>query len=155
GRPAPRRLVLAVTLAGCAVSGAVRVPDARADDPPLTHTTPLTPTGDIEPAGHVERIHALTAFYHQFAVGLRGGSDLRAGFPGLPIPLIGGDVELRFAPLPPGRFALVVGGGATGSWGGGGILWAGGSATVAWRESRWSLHATLRTSSNLFGDDRL
>ena len=144
-------VVLAITLAlGLVARG------ARADEPPpLTHTTPLTPTGDVLPRGHVQRIQSLTVFHHHIAIGLGGGAELSLSSPFLPVPIAGGDVQLRISVLPPSsRAALVLGAALTAEWIDGFDAWTGATATFAWRAPRWSVHATLRAASHAGAADR-
>lgn len=121
-------------------------PAASADEhAPLTHTSPLTPTGEILPAGRFERTQSVVAFYHEVAVGLTDGLEVRLGMPGLPLPILGGDLQLRAALTPrSSRLRVVIGAGVAAEWINGGDLWLGASATVAWRGDRWGAHATLR-----------
>ena len=131
---------------------------ASADDapPPLTHTTPLTPTGEVLPRGHVQRVQSLTAFMHHSAIGLGSGAELSLTSPLLPIPLAGGDVQLRLSVLPPSsRLRLVLGAAATIEWINGFDAWTAATATIAWREPRWSVHATLRAANHAAHPDRL
>ena len=118
---------------------------AAAEHAPLTHTSPLTPTGELLPAGRVERIQSLVAFHHELAVGLADGLELRLSTPGVPIPMFGGDLQLRASVTPPAsRLRVVLGAGLAAEWVNGGDLWVGASTTVAWRGDRWGAHATLR-----------
>jgi hypothetical protein len=149
-------LVFAVTLLGSLVLAFVLAPVARADaQAPLTHTTPLTPTGDVLPRGHGQRVQSVTAFHHHLALGLGGGAELSLSTPFLPIPLAGGDLQLRISVLPPAsRAALVLGAAATFEWFDGFDAWTAATATFAWREPRWSVHATLRAANHAAHDDR-
>jgi hypothetical protein len=119
---------------------------ARADEhAPLTHTTPLTPTGEVLPRGRFERTQSVLAFYHEVALGLADGLELRLGMPGLPLPILGGDLQLRASVLPrERRLRVVIGATASAEWINGGDLWLGAAATVAWRGDRWGAHATVR-----------
>lgn len=128
----PRRAPLALLFVVVIIA-----PPARAD----THTSPLTPTGALVAPGHVERTQSAVAAYHELALGVTDGVELRLGSPGLPLPILGGDLQLRIAPLPPDApVTLVLSGGVLAEWVNGGDLWIGGGATVAWR----GLHATVR-----------
>jgi len=138
-------LVLAITL----------LPSVAFAETPLTHTTPLTPTGEVLPRGHVQRHQSLTAFAHHIGVGLGGGAELSLTSPFLPIPIMGGDVQLRMSVLAPAsRAALVLGAAVTAEWINGFDAWTSATATFAWREPRWSFHATLRASNHAAHDDR-
>lgn len=128
---------------------------AATEPPPLTHTTPLTPTGEVVERGHIQRLQSMTAFYHQFAFGLGHGLELRAAFPGAPIPILGADLELRWAPLVEGPIALVLGASGTVEWVNGADLWFGTSATLAWRDPAWGLHVNWRQAEHAGDDDRL
>lgn len=144
------QLVLGVTLAA-SVAHAEPLPQP----PPLTHTTPLTPTGEVLPRGHVQRIQSLTAFHHHLGLGLGGGAELSLSSPFLPIPLAGGDLQLRVSVLAPSsRAALVLGAAVTVEWFDEFDAWTSATATFAWREPRWSVHATLRGSNHAAHDDR-
>lgn len=149
-------LVLTVTL--LSVTFAVvfaRGARADAERAPLTHTTPLTPTGDVLPRGHGQRVQSLTAFHHHLALGLGGGAELSLSSPFLPLPIMGGDLQLRISILPPtSRAALVLGAATTVEWINGFDAWTAATATFAWREPRWSLHATLRAANHAAHDDR-
>ena len=127
-------------------------PAAHADEhAPLTHTSSLTPTGEVLPAGRFERTQSVVAFYHELAVGLTDGLELRLGMPGLPLPIFGGDLQLRASLTPPAsRLRVVIGASATAEWVNGGDLWLGAAATVAWRGDGWGAHATLRALEHRF-----
>lgn len=145
-----RSLVLAVTLVVVAPRA------AAAEPPPLTHTTPLTPTGEVLARGQVQRLQGLTAFHHRTAVGLGGGTELGLSSLLLPLPVLGGDLELRTSILPADwRAAVVLGGSLMVEWLGDLDVWAGATATVAWREPGWNLHATLRATRHTAGRHRL
>ncbi len=138
-----RALVLVILLASST---------ARAEQAALTHTSPLSPTGALVPAGHFERTQSLLAFYHELALGLTDGLEVRLGMPGLPVPVLGGDLQLRAALLPPtSPLHLVLGAGVVAEWINGADLWTAASATVAWR----GLHATARALDHAGEDDRL
>src|SRR5206468_627489 len=62
---------------------------------------PLTPTGELAAKGHWIRTQSATAFYHEIAVGLDDRLELRLGTPGPPLPIIGGDLQLRASVLDP------------------------------------------------------
>lgn len=147
-------VVLAITFV--LALGALGARAARADEPtPLTHTTPLTPTGEVLPRGHVQRIQSLTAFHHHLGLGLGGGAELSLSSPFLPVPIAGGDLQLRISILPPSsRVALVLGAAVTVEWIDGFDAWTGATATVAWREPRWSVHATVRAADHATAPDR-
>jgi hypothetical protein len=125
---------------------------ARAEAPPLTHTSPLTPTGALVPAGHLERTQSVVAFYHELAIGLTDGLEVRLGSPILPVPIFGGDLQLRASLLPASSPAkLVIGAGAVVEWVNGTDLWGSASLTAAWR----GLHATVRGFEHEGEDDRI
>lgn len=146
-------LVLVVTLWSLSFGGVAR--GDSSERPPLTHTTPLTPTGDVLGRGQFQRTQMVTAFAHHLALGLGGGAELSLSSPMLPIPIMGGDVELRISVLPPAsRAALVLGAAVTAEWINGADMWTGATATFAWREARWSVHATLRAANHAAHDDR-
>jgi hypothetical protein len=149
-------VVLAVTLAmSLFVSRAVARADSVDPPPPLTHTTPLSPTGDVVPRGHFQRTQSVTAFVHHMALGLGGGAEVSLTSPFLPIPIAGGDVELRISLLPPdSHAALVLGAAVTLEWINGFDAWTGATATFAWRAPRWSAHATLRAANHAASPER-
>jgi hypothetical protein len=130
--------------------------DGANEPAPLTHTTPLTPTGEVLARGHVQRIQSLTAFHHHIGLGLGGGAELSLSSPFLPVPLAGGDVQLRVSVLPvDSRAALVLGAAVTVEWFDELDAWTAATATFAWREPRWSVHATLRAANHAAHDDHL
>jgi hypothetical protein len=118
---------------------------ARADIPVLTRTTPLTPTGELVAPGHIEHTQDLTAFEHELAFAPNERVELRLTSPVFPVPVMGGDLQLRVSVLPPAsRFRLVVGASVAAEWINGADVWLGGSFTAAYRGDRWSIHATER-----------
>ena len=118
---------------------------ALADIPVLTRTTPLTPTGELVAPGHIEHTQDLTAFEHEYAYAPNDRIELRLTSPLFPIPIMGGDLQVRVSVLPPAsRVRLVLGTSVAAEWINGGDLWLGGSLTAAYRGDRWSIHATER-----------
>lgn len=137
-------LVAALVLAGSPAP-------ARADAPVLTHTSPLTPTGELAPRGHIVHTQSVAAFYHELGLGLTDQLELRLGSPGLPVPILGGDLQLRASVLAPtSRLRVLIGTGVAAEWINGGDLWLGVSATAAYRADRWSVHATARALDHRF-----
>jgi hypothetical protein len=131
-------------LAGCLVTAIAGV--AAAERGPLTHTSPLTPTGELVGPGRFERTQSLAAFHHDLAIGLAERLELRLQSPGLPVPILGGALNLRASLLSPdSRLRLVLGGGLAAEWVNGADLYRDASLTVAWRGAGWSAHATGRS----------
>ena len=131
-------------------------PAAAADIPVLTHTTPLTPTGELVRPGHIQRHQNLAAFEHEYAIGTEH-VELRLISPVLPIPVMGGELQLRTSLLDrASRYRLIAGASVAGEWIDGGDLWLGGMLTAAYRGDRVSAHATVRMSHHMFeGGDAL
>jgi hypothetical protein len=130
-------------------------PAAAADVPVLTHTTPLTPTGELVRPGHLQRHQNVVAFEHEYAIGTEH-FELRLVSPVVPIPAMGGDLQIRTSLLPrDSRFRLVAGASVAGEWIEGGDLWLGGMLTAAYRGDGISAHATIRMQHHMFegGDD--
>jgi hypothetical protein len=130
-------------------------PAAAADVPVLTHTTPLTPTGELVPPGRFQRHQNVVAFEHELALGTEH-FELRLVSPGLPIPVMGGDLQIRTSLLPrDSRYRLVAAASIAGEWIEGGDLWLGGMLTAAYRGDRVSAHATVRMAHHVLegGDD--
>jgi len=122
---------------------------ARADHAPLTATTPLSPTGEVVPRGHFEHVQSGTLLFHELALGLADGLEVRLGTPLLPLPLLGGDLQVRASVLPAdARLRVVIGAGVAAEWINGADAWPTASATVAWRGPRWSVHASARIAAH-------
>ncbi len=133
-------IVVVVVVVVVATAGA-----ARADHPPLTHTTPLSPTGELLAPGDAEYTQSVVFVHHDVALGIADGLEVRLGMPLVPLPVLGGDLQVRVSPLPAAwRLRAVIGAGVIAEWINGADAWTTASATIAWRGDRWSAHATVR-----------
>jgi len=149
----PRFDRLAVALAVALVVALVPAlaSPAAADVPVLTRTTPLTPTGELVAPGHIEHTQDMTAFEHEFAIAPARHVELRLTSPIVPLPIMGGDLQLRVSVLPEeSRVRLVVGASVSAEWMNGADLWVGASVTAAYRGDGWSVHATERAVDHRF-----